>query len=117
MIETLDFSDNRHNLNTALVISQGLCQKDFNELILLYDSLKDIIKAVEKETEKEKIKNLVAKIIEMEYTIQETWKFKLNADMHYFTFIPRTCKCPKLDNMDYRGTPYRVYNENCPIHG
>lgn len=117
MKETLDFSNNRYNLNESLAISQGLCQENFDKLILLYDDLKDIIKKIESESETEIIKKLVVQIIELEYTIQETWKFERNADMHYFTFIPRTCKCPKLDNMDYRGTPYRLYNTDCPIHG
>jgi hypothetical protein len=60
---------------------------------------------------------IVARVFEaLEFEQQKLWHFKENADYHRWFDLPG-CLCPKMDNMDSLGTPYRVHAQNCPVHG
>jgi hypothetical protein len=60
----------------------------------------------------------VARIVEgMEYTLQFLWGFPVDRNFHRYWYDVKGCVCPKLDNKDRFGTPYRVINPQCPFHG
>lgn len=48
--------------------------------------------------------------------LQAAWGFEVNRDWHRFWEMPK-CACAALDNTERLGTPYKVYNTHCPIHG
>jgi hypothetical protein len=50
-----------------------------------------------------------------EYALQRLWGFPEDPKYHRSYYYPQ-CTCPKIDNEDMRGTPYRVYDASCPIH-
>lgn len=47
---------------------------------------------------------------------QELWNFGANPDFQRFFDLPG-CTCPKMDNAERLGTPYKIYDPGCPIHG
>lgn len=63
-----------------------------------------------------KLRMLAAVFEALEFEQQKLWNFEPNADFHRFFDFPG-CTCPKLDNIDRLGSPYKVYNKACLIHG
>lgn len=61
------------------------------------------------------LKNLAKRAERVEYIIQKLWGFPQDRNYHRWWNLPG-CTCPKLDNEDRWGTPYRIYVEYCPIH-
>lgn len=61
------------------------------------------------------VKTALKSLTQIEYELQDLWKFKRDKKYHRFWEIPG-CECPKLDNEDCY--PHRrVINEGCPYHG
>ena len=50
---------------------------------------------------------------DLQYRLQDAWKFGRNRNYHKFFEIPK-CRCGKYDNLDMLGTEYRYYSEGCP---
>lgn len=109
------YKNNYYGLNEILALRQGLTQDDFDRLVSLYDDAICIIKQIETCTDND-YTDLLSKLSATEFAIQEGWGFKRDASMHYFSFTPKNCTCPKLDNIDLKGTDRRIYNASCPIH-
>lgn len=53
---------------------------------------------------------------QIEFELQDAWKFERNANYHRFWNRPK-CTCPKLDNEDVYGLSCAYYNQSCPLHG
>jgi len=51
-----------------------------------------------------------------EYALQVLWGFRKNKHLHRDFNLPH-CTCPKMDNEDALGTPYRWVTERCVYHG
>lgn len=51
-----------------------------------------------------------------EYTLQGLWGFPMDNRYHRYQWDIKGCTCPKMDNLEYIGTEYRRYNQNCPVH-
>lgn len=47
---------------------------------------------------------------------QELWNFGADPNFHRFFDMPG-CTCPRMDNEDRLGTPHKVHDSTCPIHG
>lgn len=62
------------------------------------------------------LRALYADYIDNQCKLQQAWGFNVDPNMHDWYAVPY-CKCPVLDNNERKGTPYRIYNEECPIHG
>jgi hypothetical protein len=55
-------------------------------------------------------------IEDIEYTMQGVWGFTRDRDFHIHWLRRVGCTCPKLDNHDLMGAPYRIIAEDCPHH-
>lgn len=55
-------------------------------------------------------------IEDVEYTLQSLWGFPRDRDYHNHWIDISGCTCPKLDNSELMGAPYRVINQECPWH-
>jgi hypothetical protein len=55
-------------------------------------------------------------IEDIEYTLQHLWGFSRDRDFHVHWVDLKGCTCPKMDNRDLMGAPYRITNETCPHH-
>lgn len=53
---------------------------------------------------------------DIEHTLQGLWKFTRDRDFHTHWIDLPGCTCPKLDNQDLMGAPYRIVNASCPHH-
>jgi hypothetical protein len=103
-------------LNPALILKQKLTSVKYDALIESHQ-LKNVIFTMAKNTENIETLKMLAKIFdELEFEQQRLWGFPLDPNHHYFWDFPK-CTCPKIDNMDSLGTPYRVHSGGCLIHG
>ena len=62
------------------------------------------------------LKLLAALFDTLETEQQKLWNFPVNPDYHRWFDFPG-CTCPKMDNVDRLGTPNRIIDVDCPIHG
>jgi len=105
-------------INPAMCKKQGLSD-DTIKLICEAHSVKYGILENMKNTlvgDTDTLKHYAAQITEIEYTLQRLWGFPENSDYHRFWNVPH-CKCCSLDNEERLGTPYRIINKECPVHG
>ena len=98
-------------LNRELVKKQNLSAEDVAALEKLHEWLDDVVSNPRNYTYP------VALIEEIEFQMQRLWKFEENITMHTHWLRIKGCTCPRLDNMERRGTPYRVTMGDCPWHG
>jgi len=55
-------------------------------------------------------------LVEIEFKIQEAFKFERDSRFHRFWERPK-CGCPKLDNYDKWGTKFSIVSSECELHG
>lgn len=55
-------------------------------------------------------------IEDIEFTMQGLWGFTRDRDFHIHWLRRAGCTCPKMDNHDLMGAPYRIITEGCPHH-
>ncbi len=105
-------------INEALADKQGLSEQERNEINTLHSKRSNIIKQISntKISNKKTIQRLLKRWSEIEFELQEAWKFEKDANFHRFWELPH-CKCPKMDNDDNYPHGYYVIVENCPLHG
>lgn len=98
------------NLNTELLIRQGVSEESQEEMLEIYDNLDYILK------NPQCCVNPVDVIEKLEFRLQELWKFPQDRNYHrYWKFI-KDCCCPIDDNKYSYGTPYRYVSAECPWH-
>jgi hypothetical protein len=76
----------------------------------------DIFQRARKTQDKESLTFLAKAYERVEFQLQQLWGFDQNSNYHRWFELPG-CTCPKVDNIDRLGTPYRVYSVDCPVHG
>lgn len=110
-----------YNGEPKIMISETLLDKqdawDRLEIIKALHMLRLGISQLMKETDDvSELKKLDKKYTEVEFELQEAWKFPKDARYHRYWNRPK-CTCPKMDNEDRYGTGYSVINSECPLHG
>jgi hypothetical protein len=107
-------------LNTRLVVRQGLDSEEIEALCVSH-TLREVVFELATRAKDQKVPNsktlkMLAQVYEaLQFEQQKLWRFEPTADHHRFFDLPG-CACPKLDNEDRLGTPYKIYSEACPIH-
>ena len=97
-------------LNSSLVEEKGLSEEDIVTIKCLHKHLDTV-----KESPEEFLNPV--KIIEaLETSLQLVWGFPTDNNYHSYWTSIKGCLCPKLDNLDCRGTGRRYYNMECPWH-
>jgi len=87
------------------------------EAIKAYHILKEAhIDMIRKTNDPVKLKKIALNITNVEYCLQELWKFEKDSSFHKFWLLPK-CSCPKMDNEDSYGTGYSIRNTDCLLHG
>lgn len=104
-------------LNETLAIRQKLSDERIAALVMshqvkhmLFEAAKTVL------DEPLKLRMLAKMFDELEFEQQKLWGFEQSKNHHFFWQFPG-CKCPKLDNRDWWGTPYTIKAQDCPIHG
>lgn len=104
-------------LNPVMVEKQGLSRKEQLKIIVLHEEKNRLIGEMRDATDNEKIRELADRITEVEYSLQKSWGFQLDANYHRWYDLPH-CSCPKVDNEERWGTSQPgIYNADCIIHG
>jgi hypothetical protein len=62
------------------------------------------------------LKEYAVLVESIELKLQRHWGFNVCRDYHDWYLVPK-CICPKSENIDRKGTPYRVIYKNCKVHG
>ena len=65
----------------------------------------------------QRIRESAEMIENIEYQMQEAWKFDRTSDMHTHWLDNPACSCPKMDNRERFYTGQRIYIEKCLVHG
>ncbi len=108
-------------LNAHLAKGQKCTDEQMKILIGLHNAKLDLFDDIEYVLTDEHIpsaevaKEWVDALAEIETEMQRNWNFPLDPNFHEWYLIPG-CTCPTLDNMENRGTEYRVTHMDCIIH-
>jgi len=107
-------------LNKELIKKQNLTKKDIANIKKLHVKKNKLFNNIKKWMNKndlKKIKESAKLIEELEFKLQDAWKFERNSKMHTHWLYNPACTCPKLDNEERFYTGQRIYSKDCIVHG
>lgn len=109
-------------LNPHLIVKQGLNEDEVRLLEELHEKRLNLFKLMASCDPKMKgdrvmLAEYAQQVEQLEFRMQEAWKFDKDRNMHSWWFRVPHCRCPKLDNEEHIGTPYRIFTQDCPVHG
>jgi len=104
------------HLNSNLIRQQKLNEEDVARLKLLHVGQYSIREQMKLTDDKYLLKMFAEMITLIEFELQRTWKFPMDANWHRFWTLPK-CQCPQMDNNDAYPTGRYVRVRSCPIHG
>lgn len=97
-------------LNEELVRERGLSEGDVFVIKALHKKLNIV------SSDPDSYHDPVNVITSIETVLQVMWGFPTDNNYHSYWTSIKGCLCPKLDNLDCRGTGRRYYNMECPWH-
>lgn len=105
-------------LNERLAKTRALTDDAIEQIKELHLGRTMLISAMEDTSphDKEELRRLAKEIEQCDYLLQDAWGFPQDSNYHYWWRVPH-CRCPLHENTERYGTPYRVVNEKCPVHG
>jgi hypothetical protein len=111
----------REMLNPKLVEKQELTDADIQVIIDAHNERLHLFHRLEKvdpETleGRAELRAGAARLEELEFKMQEGWKFPQSRDHHTWWYQIPHCRCPRLDNRDNFGTGQRFVARDCPVH-
>lgn len=120
MIDEKDF-DVVYNGMSVYKLNKHLLKKQncFENLQKIKDAHVEklaIYNKIENTSNIKELKELANLITEIEFKLQELWKFPKNYKFHRFWETPK-CMCPKIDNEDAYPHGYYIISADCPLHG
>lgn len=109
-----------HVLNRKLIEKQGLTQEQVDAIKALHVQKHDVFKQMTDEFEhacdQDVMRGYAKRVEDLEFALQEQWGFTQDKNFHEWYNVPG-CACPKMDNAENKGTPYRIITDGCMIHG
>lgn len=106
-------------LNTRLVKQQGLNKDEEQGIINLHIRKQNLFDEMDRALligDKDELKRLDALVTDLEFVLQDAWRFPRDIKFHKFWERPG-CSCPRMDNNDAWPTGYYVRSGGCLIHG
>ena len=110
------FRKKNFSLNKNLISSQNIDGYDVVKLLKLHQIKNCFFNLAEKFDDKSDLKYISEIVTEIEFQLQNVWRFNQDLVYHKFWELPK-CSCPKMDNEDVYGTGHRYINSNCIYHG
>ena len=104
-------------LNERLILQQNLSESEVAEILRLHEyklTIRAKMKALPPDNPK--IKAYAKDLEQVEFLLQDAWKFERNIHYHKFWEAPH-CTCPKMDNDDAWPSGHYVRHLGCPVHG
>jgi hypothetical protein len=118
-----EYAGKIHKLNERLVTRLGVSDENLEEIkrlhwhkLALFDDMVTNESSEVVLRNKKLYESYVYAIEQIEFKLQELWGFTQNRDFHYWFDVP-LCTCPKMDNRERYGTPYRIISGDCKLHG
>ena len=105
-----------YNLNSSLVLRQGLDVSDLRNLKSLHAEKLKYFDLMRETDYKHKLKEYAHEVECIEFQMQKAWRFPQDRNFHEWYKVPK-CECPRMDNIDSRGSDRRIISMNCPVHG
>ena len=108
-----------HTLNPLLVEEQDLSKGDIAKITMLHNEKDMLFKEMEQlDSDDPSLRSYVEKIEDIEFRMQDAWKWDRDATKHTHWFQAPHCTCPVLDNWDeqYFGIGRRWMTGGCPLH-
>ena len=103
-------------LNAELIKKQKVDKAGIEMIKYLHGMRSRIYDLMEAVTDEDQLKRLFRLATDVEFLLQDAWKFERNIFMHPWYKVPK-CTCPKMDNKDpfYYGGG-KVIVGDCPWH-
>ena len=104
-------------LNEHLILQQNLSEYEVLQILKLHEyrlTIRAKMRALP--SDNPKIKAYAKELEQIEFLLQDAWKFERNINYHKFWEAPH-CTCPKMDNEDAWPSGYYVKALVCPVHG
>lgn len=112
----VEYKGERVSIVPEALLTQQDCWENLDQIKELHIKRLELYDRIKKEKLPEALKALAEESTEIEFKLQELWKFKRNRDFHKFWELPK-CECPVLDNDDRYPYGYYVITCTCPLHG
>ena len=104
-------------LNEQLILQQNLSESEVEQILRLHEHRLTICAKMRAlPSDNPKIKAYAKDLEQIEFLLQDAWKFPRDAKFHRFWETPH-CTCPKMDNADAWPSGYYVKTIDCPVHG
>jgi len=103
-----------YQINKRLAEERDIMPETQTAIEIVGQRLFNILARPEMYADKDQISDIIQGF---EYVLQHLWGFDMHWKMHRYWMEVKGCTCPKMDNIDYVGTTYRIFSENCPYHG
>jgi len=104
-------------LSPNWALKQNLNIEDLDKIVLLHNKLYDLFDEIELCEEKHLFSIYAKKVQEIEFELQDAWKFERDATKHIWWYQIPHCECNTIDNQELWGIDQIIVNKNCPIHG
>ena len=104
-------------LNERMILQQNLSESEVAEILRLHEyklTVRARMRALP--SDNPKIKAYAKDLEQIEFLLQDAWKFERNINYHKFWEVTH-CTCPKMDNDDVWPSGHYVRNFECPVHG
>jgi hypothetical protein len=105
-------------MNNTVVVGKTLQQR-INEMTPVeYAALTALHRLMDEIVDNPRLDKYDANVFieDIEFTMQGLWGFPRDRDFHIHWLRRAGCTCPKMDNHDLMGAPYRVVDFGCPHH-
>lgn len=108
----IKYKDYKININSNIIDpkNQQELKETYINMFKLFEKSKTILTTIQ-------IFKLSIDLEKLEYKMQSLFGFPLNRNYHRHWLSVPGCSCPELDNKDYYGTEYRLFDSDCKIHG
>lgn len=104
-------------LNERLILQKNLSESEVEQILRLHEyrlTIRAKMRALP--SDNPKVKAYAKDLEQIEFLLQDAWKFERNINYHKFWEAPH-CTCPKMDNEDAWPSGYYVKALDCPVHG
>jgi hypothetical protein len=108
---------NLYYLSFNLALEQKITVEDLDKITALHNELQDLFDEMRECSDKSILPSYVKKVEDIEFRMQEAWKFNKDSNFHSWWYKAPHCECPQIDNGERFGTGYRVIDMKCPVHG
>lgn len=102
-------------LNKRLMVQQCCTEDDMTALLVSHVLRASVFEAMNRTDDPHELQRYDRVYKHLQRAQQELWKFQQNDNYLRFWDVPK-CGCPKMDNDDAVGTPYKITSAACVIH-